>query len=448
MGGKFIAYFIISVLLILSLVPKISLAQQVPFSPRENAIFTTLNQLQEKDDVMKEAMKEAQMNLLESRGVPKKLKVREKIASQKDRRVGAFSFRDLVDKSHPYLKLDTTSDDNINKNKEQKGSIINTVTPGLKKNFFGKGKSLNLDMSLENIFYNNRNRKNSLAGQVSALSNFNLGRYILSVSDDYYNSYLSKSAIVDVQDKSDYYWKNDFSTNIGRYFNRIGFNLGYERINYEFENDLESQEKDRAEDIYTFTQNLRLATKTQLIFDYAHIRKKYKYSNDKTGNDDDFSLGFSGVISPKISAIGKITYKILDYKVSDDLVKTSLAGKLSYQATERTNYSLDYTHAIHKPIIYEDYYIENDFIFSGNHRLAFNPKLQLSFSFEADIRDYSRRSVEDGKKDNDYDLALELSYAFRRWIDFELDYSYHFKDSKVTDTYHRNLVSFKTEMRF
>ena len=76
MGGKFIAYFIISVLLILSLVPKISLAQQVPFSPRENAIFTTLNQLQEKDDVMKEAMKEAQMNLLESRGVPKKLNVR------------------------------------------------------------------------------------------------------------------------------------------------------------------------------------------------------------------------------------------------------------------------------------------------------------------------------------------------------------------------------------
>lgn len=448
MGEKFIVYFIISALLILSLAPKISLAQQLPFTPRENAIFSTLNQLQEKEEVMREAMKEAQMNLLESRVLLKKPKVKEKLTLQKARGAEAFSFKDLAAKTHPYLKLDTTSDDNINKNKEQKGSIIYTVTPGLKMNFFGKGKSINLDASLENVFYNNRHRKNSLVGEVNALGNFNLGRYILSVSDNYYNSYLSKSAIVAIDDKSDYYWKNDFSTSLGRYFNRIGFNAGYKRINYEYENDVESQDKDHAEDIYTFTQNLRLATKTQLLFDYAHTRKKYKYNNGKTGNEDEFSLGLSGVLSSKVSAIGKVIYNKADYKVSDDFTKSSLAGKLSYQATERTNYSLDYKRVTHKPTTDTDCYIENDFIFSSNHRLAFNPKFQLSFSFEADLKNYNRRSNEAGKKDNDYDLALGLSYAFRRWIDFELDYSYHFRDSRASDTYHRNQVSFKTEMRF
>ncbi|HLD82815.1 MAG TPA: outer membrane beta-barrel protein [Candidatus Omnitrophota bacterium] len=424
-------------------------AKDIPLGPRDEAMLNTLVKLQ-RIEIIRDALKEVEMkfaqdNIAEEAGLDYK-KIKEEPSQRKPKKESAFTLEELSRHTHPYLKYEALSDDNTNTNRDRRGSFINTFTPGLKMNLAGRQSLLNLDTFIDNIYYNNRSRNTSQEFSLDILNSYSLSRYLLSFSNNYFNNFLTKSNLL-TNKKTGYYWKNNFKTTMGRDFNRLGFDIGYARLDYQYESTSDSITNDRTEHTLAFNQYLRLARKTRLLFSYEMLRKNYTRSIDSDGTLHTLSLGAAGSLSGKLTGLAKIIYNPADYKGLDtDYEKTTLSLDLGYKATPRTDYRLIYKRITNDPSVRNDYYRENDFKLSSTHRLAFNPKLQLSFGLELDSFDYTKRNGSHGKDVSTLDFGL--SYLFRQWVDFGLDYKYDKSSSKIDSSYHRNKVTFKTQMRF
>ena len=425
-------YFII---LILSLWPNMSFAQQLAFSPRENIIFATLNRLQGKEEAIRDSMKEAQMKLIKDRYIDMEVS-----------RVKGINFKDLASRAHPYLSQETVFNGNINANTENKTAVANTLKPGLKMNFSGSGKALKLDMSVNNSYCNNRPANNLQEAEIDLLSNFSLGRYNLVFSEDYSNNYLANSRFV----SKDFvrYWKNTFAYQLGSQFNRLRFDIGYKRSDYDYEPD--HSFNDQIEETYSLNQYLLIATKTRLSLEYSYERLKYKHKADSSGDSryNDYNLALSNVLSDKLTDLIGMDYKVSDSKMGSHDRDFTLTGNIAYRISERTDLALNLSRLFHKETSEAGDYIENSIGLSGNHRLAFNPKFSISFGGGAIYQDYNKATDSAGGSDI-YSLNLGLTYAFRHWLDFGLDYAYDKTNyESAPGSYHNNTVTFKTAARF
>lgn len=430
------------IILILSLFsflrPKLSFAQQSPFTPQENAMFIILNQLQEKEAAIRDSMEEAQMRLMKSSLKEKRVeKVRE----------GLVLFKALLSRTHPYLTESVSFYDNMDSQKDfKKSSIVNNFTPGLKMNFRDRAKSLRLDFYINTSLYNNRRRSNRQSAGSEAVTTFNIRRYMLTISDSYFSNYVASEEFgVDDHD-FDKYWQNSISSTIGRHFNRIGFDLGYKQTI--LENELLLKDSDSIQETVNFNQYLRIATKTQLLFAYNYNRAKYTHRIDPDDSQSkNFNLSLAGVLSSKLTALIETAYVLTDQKTGDDSRGITLNGKLGHQISRRSNLALTLSRSINESATKANYYIGNSFNLSGNHRLAFNPKFNLSFNSGASYGRYPKKA-DFTQKNETYTLGLGLSYAFRQWLDFSLDWAHTKSESNVSIDYSANTFTFKTQAKF
>lgn len=434
MGQRFVFYFLI-VILGFSLTCQISFAQEIPFSPRENVILFTLSQLQERDRAVRDSLEQAKKKLIE------KKPVKEKKAS---------GFKNLIPPPHYYLNSSVQFDDNINSTKkEKKSDFTYFITPGVKMNFIRGGRTLNLDMHIDNKYYNKHPRSNSQNAEIGLLTNFNIGRYLLSISDDYFSNYIATPELGIKKDQFVYYWKNGFGSTLSRHFNRIGFDLGYSNTYYDYERD--SRLTNHTEETFAFNQYLNIATKTQLLMEYSRGRTKYTHQSASSAdsNSNNYNLGVTGALSSKLTSSVGIGYNLKDIKTGDDYRDTALSAEFGYSVSERTNFSLSVNRLIHEPSTKSSYSIENGFDLSGNNRLAFNPKFNLSFGGGVDFIDYPKLTTSPNpQRDATYSLGLGLSYAFREWLDFSLDWTHTKKKSNVTIGYNNNTIMLKTQAKF
>lgn len=434
MEVKLITYFIILVL-ILSLDYKVLFAQDISSVSREKLIFSTLNYMEEdlaanREKAVREAIQEAQLKLIEGRFVSKK----EIIKKEK-----GLSFSNLAARTHFYLTQKTTFDDNVDSTAQKKSSLINEFTPGLKMNFRGRNKSLALDMHVDNTFYNNRSRYNSQSAEADILNNFRIGRYIFSLSDNFYDR-------LD-DDNLGKYWKNTFKSILGRSFNRVGFDMGYKRSDYDYE-PLFSY-NDRTEETLTFNPYLRITKKTWTLLEYAHERKKYTHlTNPDDSHSNDLNLSLSSVLLSKLTGLAKINYKCTDNKTSGDARDTALTANIGYAPSPRSNLTFTFKHAIHEESTETGYYTKNNFKLAGSQRLAFNPKFRFSFSGETDYIDYAKKTDVSDAKNHTYTFELGLSYIFRQWLDFNLNWKHTKINSNVDPEYDKNEVKFETRLTF
>jgi hypothetical protein len=436
-----------------------SLAQQAIFSPRENAMFFAFSQLQGREKAMADAMKEAQMVLMNPDVMSEKPK--ESAGADSDAGEG-LSLEGLFARTHPYFRSEILSDDrinlvstddnitskvdNLNINRQKNSTIISTFTPGLKMNFSGNGRSLFLDMNIANISYNNRSRMSSQKAGMDVLANIPVGQYLFSIADNYSNNHMTKSAMI-TDATTQRYWRNKFKVTLGRDFSRTGFDIGYGRRDYLYDVVLEGDPVwNYSEDSYTFNQYLRIAAKTRLLFGYEHLRKEYTTLPSSRAGTDNFSLGLTGSLSSKVTGLVKAVYVSGNYRKFWDYMKNAAMAEMGYQASPRTDFKLAFKHVTHEPENILDYYIQNDLSLTAQHRLAFDPKLQLSLTCETDLREYEKRLEPNGRAI--YTLDFGLGYAFRRWVDFSLDYRHDRDYSKLETSYNRNRITFKTNMRF
>lgn len=408
---------------------------------RENVILAVFNQLQEREKaIIKDSMEEAQMRLLESTLEAEKKKKNKKTTP-------LFSLKKLCPQLHTYFNESVSFNDNVDSQHDnKKSSIINTLTPGIKMNLQDKRKSIALDSYINNVFYNNRRRSNGQNVELDILANFNIKRYVLGISNNYYSNYFASEKFgVDDDDISNY-WRDSFNLVLARNFNRIGFDLGYGRAYSIYEPLYKSS--DSITDAVSFNQYLRLASKTRLLFAYNYGRTKHQHTlSPDDSQSNSFTLSLTGVLSPKITASGEMGYVLERNKLSDNSRSTTFTGKLGHRISKYSNLSFGLIHNIYEQSTKSNYYTQNSFQLSGNHRLAFNPKLKFSFNSEAAYTHYPKKT--DYEQINEsYTLGLGLSYAFRQWLDFNLAWTYTKSESNVNIDYDANAFTFSTQAKF
>jgi hypothetical protein len=404
-------------------------------------------------------MKDAQMKLIESKLKAKEVK--EKKAKPRGR-MRDFGLKYLARRTHPYVFSTISFDDNIhsveNGNKSQ---FQYHITPGVRMNFFGRGSSLTWDTYVDNVYYQHRpsgsaqdtnnDTEEAASGNYQditsgVLINYGLGRSTLSIYDSLFTNRITAREMGMDTDGVEYYWKNTFNAMLGRHFNRIGFEVGYDNIQYDYEDKVNLS--NRFEETYSFTQYLRIATKTRLLLEYAYNRVKYTHKPIPSGDSrfHSYNLGITGVLSPKITGLMEINCKLADTKESDSS-DTGFLGNISYRISQRTDLALILKHIIHEEKIKANYALDNTFSLTGNHRFAFNPKFNFSLFCGVDYVDYPKRIGFKERKDG-YVFGFGLSYVFNQWLDLSLDYAYKETFSNVSDDFKNNLVTFETQARF
>lgn len=418
--------------MLLSLYPKSSFAQQMPFAARDSAILSAFQQLQgERDKAEVAEFQEAQMRLLESEF---------KEAKEK------YSFsKEIARRTHPYVTLESTFDDNVdNKTQDKKTSSNNRALVGFKTNFPSKYWSAVLDANIDTTHYTNRTRSNIQAWKAEFLNYFNIGRYALSLSDSYNNNYLVSDNFVD-SDYFKHYWSNSLTATLNRSFNRLGFDLGYLRTNYEYEDIMDNN----FTETYTLNQYLKIATKTRILLDYEHGRTVYArpsaVSIDK--NYDDLSLGVTGVLTAKLTFLSSVGYKLEDYKAGDDNKYLYFINTLSYMKSMIQDMKLNWEHTIFDSGSKSSSYIEDQIQLSGNRRLSFNPKFKFTFNAGLDLTYYTKR-IDSNQYKNIYSFGLGLAYSFRNWVDLSLDYDNNQHRSNVETSYKNNIFTFTLQAKF
>lgn len=413
------------------------LANQIPFGPRESIIFATLNQIQEREQAIDDCFKTAQGKLMESTVVRERQFVR--------------FLEEIGENAHPYVDVSYQFDDNIDSTQEEgKGALARTVTPGVKMNFVGRGRSLNIDANVMTQTYAHRRRDNESAATIDLVSNFGLDRYTLGLSEEMYTNRISNRAFSIETESLAYYWRHTFNAFLGRNFNRTGFDIGYNRATYRYDHS-PSHSENRAEEIYSFNQYLRIATKSRLLFSYAHGRAQYQHdlvpANDY--NYDEYGLYLTSAFSYKLTGLLNVGYKAMDYKTTGNDYRTlSMGSSVGYRLSDRSNLSFSYAHA-HEEVAMLNFNssISDTLSLSGSHRLAFNPKLTLNFDFNAEFLKYPKANLYTYRSEV-YSWGWGINYAFRKWLDFSFDYLRSQTHSNYSTKFDNNTYTFMTSAKF
>lgn len=453
--------------LLSSFIPSISFAQQIPFTPRESIIFNTLNQLQEKEAAIADSIQEAQMKMAEGIVLKNQVKEAVKTSSQTSNQ-GGFSFKDAAHQIHPYLSTSIQTDDNVYLNPSKKSDSIYSYTPGLKFNSATANSSLNLDVHTNNKYYrhqatNGSGQTVSLSPQAtsntvaqtinnsqdinaSILNNISLGRYTLTLSDEYFSNYISTPEAGIKVDNLAFYWKNQIGTSLSRNFNRIGFDIGYLRSDSYY--DENNKALGQASESFTFSQYLKIATKTRLLFGYTHSRVTNARNVSQNSNADDYTLSLTNVLSPKISSLTSVDYSLQDNKGTDDLSSLALSATAAYRLSDRSNLSLNLKRSLSMPAkTHENFYNDTTINISGNHRFAFNPRLNFSFLYSADYINYPKSNAFTNEIDT-YGYTLGLTYAFKQWFDFGFEFKRTRVNSNYSNDYNDNTFTLRSDARF
>lgn len=413
---------------------------------------STIQQLESMRELaMLDAFRQARMRLLDS----------EMITENYSPQSWLSKLSDIKFRHHPYVTWESTYDDNIDQKPsgEKKGSFNNQLILGVKSNTGGRNWTSVVDVNIDATYYQNRKRDNLLGGEVNLDNYFKLGRYTLSVSDSYNNSQFDINEFLDTNSFQKF-WQNDFNISLSRAFNRVGFDLGYLRTDYETDtianpilntgvNPDNSGLDSHTVDQVSLNTYFKIGRKTRLLYQYTFNRTHFK-NNDATNSSytyDNFILGLAGVLSPKVSGLLKFGYRAEDLKTQPDYNEPSVTGELAYVINKYTDASLFYQYLVHDVNSARDYYRENTFKISGNRRLYFNPKWKVSLSATIDRLSYSKLGTSDNVS-NTYTYGVGLSYAFRKWLDFQFNYDRKEFSSKVDTSYNDNLFTFKTQAKF
>jgi hypothetical protein len=281
---------------------------------------------------------------------------------------------------------------------------------------------------------------------MDAVNNIALGRYNLSLSESYFSNYVSTPEFGVKVDTLAFHWDNSFGASLGRNFNRLGFNVGYKRTDLFYDNN--NKKQDHALETYNFEQYFKIATKTRLLLEYAHDKTTYRAVSSHTdSSDDSFGLTVIGVLSSKLSALLNTTYKTTDTKSLANNREMTYGTTLGYMVSKRTNLALQFQHKLHIDTNDASNATGDTLNITGNHRLAFNPKMNLSFGYNLDLTDYPKSFLFVHEADK-ATYTFGLTYAFRQWLDFNLECSHARVSSNSSDSYHNNIFTFSSEARF
>jgi hypothetical protein len=325
--------------------------------------------------------------------------------------------------------------------------LIHSVTPGVKVNLAQKNRFFTLDAYINNVYYNNRARRNTQDAELDMLANFNLGRYSLTFSNDYFNNYIGKPHFNIKKDGLVNYWVDVFAGEVRGHFNRYDYSFGFSHSASRYEPDARIS-GDLDLDEFSLSQYLSLTTKMQLYLDYRHVRSHHTYKDSEATdyNSNEYILGLTKILSYKVSSSLSISYDDLDYKTTSDPRGVAFKGNFAYRMTDRSDLNLSFEHSIHKQDEHVNDYLENSLTIEMRHRFNFNPKLAVYSNYNIDYFDSLKK--ESVQHSNIRKYTIGLTYAYRKWLDLGLDYAYIDRYFNYSPKYENTEVTFRSQARF
>jgi hypothetical protein len=373
-------------------------------------------------------------------------------------------FSPFATQVHPYLSSTIDYYDKNNNTDDKRSVVIFNNNVGVNTNFIGKDKFMNFDFSFSDTRESQRSTGDADSATARFFTSFILKKMTFTVSDTYFTNYVAGEDLGVEEETFNYFWRNSFNTSLSTRFNRLGFNFGYERVdtNYKNSSAVSTEEPDSilvpggapggsnaGQNIFSFSSYYKLAPKTTASFSYQN--NGTAYTKETEANTDfyanNYSLGLSSVLSPKVTAGLGTSYNFTSYSQADDPKQMSYTGSLGYAVSDRSDLEYGVSFGHHMEEAASAYYDTYGFSLSGNHRFIFNPKIRFSFSAHMDRSLYKKIEPTQIEKMQSYSMGL--AYAFRQWLDFSVTYRYNRFDYNTDEAdYGRHSVQSATNARF
>ncbi len=422
-------------------IEQLSEEQQLPageiFSPpREEAISTSINQLEDRKQALDKPIEGSQTSMPQ---ISKK-------STPGTGLVGPY-LKKTVSRLHPYLSARAALNDNVDKLRKKRSSLGYSTSAGIRSSYVTKARSsLNLDVVMRNAYFERHAEDNTQDLTVNSQYNFGVKRNTFSIANSYFTNYIADDSFGIKTDQQASYWEDALSLSWGKHFNRIGFDIGWARGETSYEDAYKT--RDNARNALEIDQYLFIGKKTRLSLGYQYGNTNHERVPTSDKRSDSISLELAGVVSPKITGAFNMDYDTTDFKKGADSKTIGFGLGFAYRISNRSSLSLDLLHSVIDDTSGAiSYSTEDSFGLSGSHRLAFNPRLSVNFSSTVLYKDFPKWEGSHNEY-SIYGLGLGLSYAFRQWIDLSLSWNHSRKYSNIDTNYNQNTVVFTSSARF
>lgn len=349
--------------------------------------------------------------------------------SQGNMKVGAIEV-------HPRIKVAEEYDDNIFWEPDnEKEDWITILTPGIRFNlpFNGKRHLLSLDYYADIAWFNKFSDQNYQNHYITGLLDLNFPEWYVDLKDKFSpkTSDRAETEFTDRVERRD----NRFTSLLGREFNKLAFELGYENFWIDYD-PIEQDELDRMDNIGTLVGYVQVLPKTKALLEYNYADIGYYNSDSRDGSYNQVRIGLKGSPTDKMTLIGKVGYQDRNYSHSGEPDWNHISAYLDLveRFTERIMLHLNYALTAEESTYrINNFYKINRIRAELRYRIFTKFTIYLGGSFGK--HDYPETTTEGNQTDKRNDDLWEahggLRYDIKDWLFTEIEYNYRERDSNL-----------------
>lgn len=353
--------------------------------------------------------------------------------------------------AHPSFSVKEQYDDNVFLDPDsKKHDFITTLTPGVGLELPFSDNKLKFDYKVDIARFADYDSQNSVNHDVNGLLELNFRDIVFNCGDRFEKKFDRPDSEFTSRVKYD---RNTAKATAAMMLNRLGFDLGYSNLWYDYKTS-DYKDEDRYEHTVDLIASYRFLPKTSLLleFDYGHI----EYDTGVKSNSDSYQplVGLRGKLTAKSTAEIKVGYQSRNYKREGEPDFSSVVAIASIveEFTPSDKLTLNF---LRKP--YESQYSSNNYYAltgpSATYVHKFTDKFSGKLSAAYQLNAYPQQTIEDGiskkRKDNFWSMGTGITYDIKKWLSCGLDYEYKQRDSNFGKfDYKDNLVTLNASAAF
>ncbi|MDO6559180.1 outer membrane beta-barrel protein [Paraglaciecola chathamensis] len=209
---------------------------------------------------------------------------------------------------------------------------------------------------------------------------------------------------------------------------RFDLNLNYRDLDYKIDTD-EYKARDRSKSTVGGTFYYNIGAATDLLFETSLTDVEYSFTQDGSATRDSietrYLLGAQWQSTASTSGYAKIGYQDKDFDAAgrESFAGTTWQAGIVWEPLERTTFILDSQNEARETNGDGDFIRRKDLSLQWRHEWLQRLRTQAGIAVGTD--DYEGS----GRTDDIQDLNFAVIYEFRRWLTFNLGYTYSERDS-------------------
>jgi hypothetical protein len=351
---------------------------------------------------------------------------------------------------HPSVGLMETFTDNVYRNydgRDKKSDWITTLSPGLELVLPMRRHSFRIGYVADVNWYADLRENNYVSQAATGSLNFDFpGGLLFTVSDRFLDSEIVRKAEEQpgLSGAADPYRalpfrSNDFLTRAKYSFaDRWAAALWYNYYKYGYDHEYD-RTGDFDRNLFGGTLFYRFTPKTDLLVEYTHSKVDYPKSSFDNNKNDTAYVGIGFDPSAKINGFLKVGWTQKKYDATNAGVERKFSSfstqiDLSYNLSPYDVISLKGSRTIEEDVDTNAAYTRDNYSLGYTHILSMNEKISLFGLIGYGKSKFEGASLDaDGARktrdENIYSATVGVGYAMRRWLTWNLSYTYQETDS-------------------